>query len=135
MPHVFYGHGAHRPTVAELPMLGSLFTDENLSQYASVCQHKPMQKDLCKRSKPGPKPPIVDPQRRRGYVEKLLKKISERHGGKRPDMIIAAFADVSVYAVRQWLSRGVARHHRQLVANLADVDLQELERAHGEKTL
>lgn len=67
-------------------------------------------------------------------MEKLLKKISERHGGKRPDMIIAAFADVSVYAVRQWLSRGVARHHRQLVANLADVDLQELERAHGEKT-
>jgi Asp/Glu/hydantoin racemase len=75
---------------------------------------------------------MVDPQRRRAYVEKLLKKISDRHGGKRPDMIIAAFADVSVYAVRQWLTRGVARHHRQLVANLADMPVEDLERAHGE---
>lgn len=84
-----------------------------------------------RRSKPGPKPPHVDPIKRRSYVEKLLKKISERHGGKRPDMIIATFADVSVYAVRQWLTRGVAKHHRNLVANLADIPLDELEKAHG----
>ena len=48
-------------------------------------------------------------------------------------MIIATFADVSVYAVRQWLTRGVAKHHRPLVANLADLPLDDLEKAHGEK--
>ena len=64
-------------------------------------------------------------------MENLLRKISDRHGGRRADMVIATSTDLSVYAVRQWLTRGVAKHHRNLVANLADIPLDELEKAHG----
>jgi len=47
-------------------------------------------------------------------------------------MIIVQFANVSAYAVRQqWLTRGIARDNIQLVANLAGVEVEAVEKAHG----
>jgi ribosomal protein L20A (L18A) len=83
------------------------------------------------RLKPGPKPVTVCQAKRRRCIEKLLRKIAVKHTTKFPEVIISQFANVSVYAVRQWLTRGIARAHIPLVANLAGEEVDVVEKAHG----
>lgn len=62
-------------------------------------------------------------------IQDLAHRISKRHNVLRPDNLLSDKAGVSVYAVRQWYVRGIPRKHRPLVARLAGVELEVVEKA------
>lgn len=71
-------------------------------------------------------------------IKNLLERIAERHGKTHGDIVVAEACPgpnyrghVSVYAVRQWLTRGIPEKHWPTVADLAGVTVDELRRLHG----
>jgi hypothetical protein len=53
------------------------------------------------------------------------------HPGRRPENIISDMSGISTYAVKAWRERGIAKPHRQLIAQLSGVPLAEIQAAHG----
>jgi hypothetical protein len=71
-------------------------------------------------------------------VQHILDLIAQRHNRTRGDVIVAESCtgpngrpDISVYAVRQWLSRGIPKKHWETVANLAGIQESEVARIHS----
>lgn len=63
-------------------------------------------------------------------MEGLLVRVAERQGVKRPENFLSERYDIEVYAVRQWVARGIPLRHRADFAALAGMSLEELEAAH-----
>lgn len=64
-------------------------------------------------------------------MEALLQLVAQRHKRKRPENFLSDFFDVEVYAVRQWVARGIPKKHRKAFADLVGMTEAELERVHG----
>lgn len=63
-------------------------------------------------------------------IEALINLVGIRHSKKRPENLLSDTFDVEVYAVRQWVTRGIPKKHRKVFADLAGITLKELEDAH-----
>ena len=66
----------------------------------------------------------------RGAIQGLIDAVGLAQGDDRPDELLARRVGKTVYAVRQWLARGVPMRYWDLVAELADVTRDEVARAH-----
>ena len=61
-------------------------------------------------------------------IETLLEVIAKKGGKRRGDVIIAYEEDISVYAVRMWLTRPIPKKHWQTVAQLSGYSLERVEK-------
>ena len=68
----------------------------------------------------------LNPKSHRRGVEKLLKLIAQNSGKSREDIVIAYEEDVSVYAVRVWLTRPIPPKHWHLLSEKSGFDLEEI---------
>ena len=60
-------------------------------------------------------------------VMELLKVIAKKGDKRRGDVVIAYEEDISVYAVRMWLTRPIPRKHWKTVARLSGYSLERIE--------
>lgn len=60
-------------------------------------------------------------------VMELLKVIAKKGDKRRGDVVIAYEEDISVYAVRMWLTRPIPRKHWKTVAQLSGYSLERIE--------
>lgn len=70
----------------------------------------------------------LDEQAHSDGVKKLLNKIAAKHGKSRGDIVIAYLEDISVFAVRQWLVRPIPHRHWQALADLAEMNVDQIEK-------
>lgn len=75
-----------------------------------------------------PKKEVKDPKTHWYAVKDLLVLIAERAGKARGDVVIAYEEDISVYAVRQWLSRPIPRKHWKIIAKLSGLTMDQIEK-------
>jgi hypothetical protein len=61
-------------------------------------------------------------------ITTLLNTIAKRGGKRRGDVIIAYEEDISVYAVRMWLTRPIPKKHWKTVARLSGYSLERVEK-------
>jgi hypothetical protein len=66
----------------------------------------------------------------RAAIQRLIDAVGRAQGDDRPDELLARRVGKTVYAVRQWLSRGVPMRYWDLVAELAGVPREAVARAH-----
>jgi len=60
-------------------------------------------------------------------VDDMLKVIAKKHGKRRGDVVIAYEEDISVYAVRMWLTRPIPAKHWKTLARLSGYSLTRIE--------
>lgn len=60
-------------------------------------------------------------------VFELLQTIAKKGGKRRGDIVIAYEEDISVYAVRMWLTRPIPRKHWKTVAKLSGYSMVRVE--------
>jgi len=60
-------------------------------------------------------------------VTDLLNLIAKRGKKRRGDVVIAYEEDISVYAVRMWLTRPIPRKHWKTVAQLSGMSMAAIE--------
>lgn len=60
-------------------------------------------------------------------VSELLKTIAKKGGKRRGDVVIAYEEDISVYAVRMWLTRPIPRKHWKTVSRLSGFSMDRVE--------
>jgi hypothetical protein len=60
-------------------------------------------------------------------VADLLKVIGKKFEKRRGDVVIAYQEDISVYAVRMWLSRPIPKKHWQTLSELSGYSLGKIE--------
>ena len=61
-------------------------------------------------------------------ILELLKVIAKKGGKRRGDVVIAYEEDISVYAVRMWLTRPIPRKHWKTVARLSGYSMERVEK-------
>lgn len=61
-------------------------------------------------------------------VENLLSTIAQRSGKTWGDVVIAYHEDISVYAVRMWLTRPIPKRHWKVLATLSGYSVEQIER-------
>ena len=66
----------------------------------------------------------------RAAIQGLIDAVGRAQGDDRPDELLARRVGKTVYAVRQWLSRGVPMRYWDLVAELAGVPREAVALAH-----
>lgn len=57
----------------------------------------------------------------------LLSTIAKRHNKKRGDVVIAFEQDISVYAVRRWITSPIPKKHMQAISDLSGISIDSLE--------
>jgi hypothetical protein len=60
-------------------------------------------------------------------VEEMLKIIAKKYDKRRGDVVIAYEEDISVYAVRMWLTRPIPSKHWKTLARLSGYSLTKVE--------
>jgi hypothetical protein len=60
-------------------------------------------------------------------ITKLLNTIAKRGRKSRGDIVIAYEEDISVYAVRMWLTRPIPRKHWETVSRLSGFSMDKLQ--------
>lgn len=60
-------------------------------------------------------------------VEEILRVIAKKHDKRRGDVVIAYEEDISVYAVRMWLTRPIPSKHWKTLARLSGYSLTKVE--------
>lgn len=60
-------------------------------------------------------------------IKELLELIAIRWGKSRGDVVIAYEEDISVYAVRMWLTRPIPKRHWKTVAKLSGLTLDKIQ--------
>jgi hypothetical protein len=60
-------------------------------------------------------------------VTELLEIIAKRGKKRRGDVVIAYEEDISVYAVRMWLTRPIPKKHWKTVARLSGLSMETVE--------
>lgn len=60
-------------------------------------------------------------------VMELLETIAQRGKKRRGDVVIAYEEDISVYAVRMWLTRPIPRKHWKTVSRLSGLSMDAIE--------
>lgn len=60
-------------------------------------------------------------------VEEMLKIIAKKYDKRRGDVVIAYEEDISVYAVRMWLTRPIPPKHWKTLARLSGYSLIKVE--------
>lgn len=60
-------------------------------------------------------------------VSKLLETIAKKGGKRRGDIVIAYEEDISVYAVRMWLTRPIPRKHWKTISRLSGYSPERVE--------
>src|SRR5689334_13527160 len=84
-----------------------------------------------RRRMPGPKAIItVKRPTSREAIQGLIDAVARAQGDDRPDELLARRVGKTVYAVRQWLARGVPMRYWDLLAELAGVPREAVARAH-----
>jgi hypothetical protein len=61
-------------------------------------------------------------------ITKLLAIIAKKGGKRRGDVVIAYEEDISVYAVRMWLTRPIPQHHWKTVAKLSGYSVDDIQK-------
>jgi hypothetical protein len=69
----------------------------------------------------------VNPKKHQEGVSELLHTIAKKHGKRRGDVVIAYEEDISVYAVRMWLSRPIPQKHWKTLSKLSGFSDQKVE--------
>lgn len=70
------------------------------------------------------KPSKTKLKNRKIGVESMLQMIAHRHKVKRPENFLSDRFDVDVYAIRQWLVRGVPKAIQSEFSELAGVSVE-----------
>jgi len=60
-------------------------------------------------------------------IKKLLKTIAKKFDKRRGDVVIAYHEDISVYAVRMWLTRPIPKKHWKALATLSGQSVGAIE--------
>ncbi len=60
-------------------------------------------------------------------VTALLAAVAKKGGKRRGDVIIAYEEDISVYAIRMWLTRPIPKKHWKTIAKLSGYSLERVE--------
>jgi hypothetical protein len=66
----------------------------------------------------------------RAAIQGLIDAVGRARADDRPEELLARRVGTTVYAVRQWLARGVPMRYWDLVAELAGIPREEVARAH-----
>jgi len=61
-------------------------------------------------------------------ITALLETVAKRGKKRRGDVVIAYEEDISVYAVRMWLTRPIPKKHWKTVARLSGYSLERVEK-------
>jgi hypothetical protein len=61
-------------------------------------------------------------------IRSLLETIAKLGNKRRGDIVIAYEEDISVYAVRMWLTRPIPKKHWKTVARLSGYSLERVEK-------
>lgn len=69
----------------------------------------------------------LDQAKHQEGVEEMLKVIAKKHGKRRGDVVIAYEEDISVYAVRMWLTRPIPSKHWKTLARLSGFSVTRIE--------
>lgn len=69
----------------------------------------------------------LDQAKHQEGVEEMLKVIAKKHGKRRGDVVIAYEEDISVYAVRMWLTRPIPSKHWKTLARLSGFSVARIE--------
>lgn len=69
----------------------------------------------------------LDPHKHQEGIEEMLKVIAKKYGKRRGDVVIAYEEDISVYAVRMWLTRPIPPKHWKTLADLSEFPLTKIE--------
>lgn len=70
----------------------------------------------------------INPDAHYEGVTDLLKTIAKKGGKRRGDIVIAYEEDISVYAVRMWLTRPIPKKHWKTVSKLSGMSMESIER-------
>jgi hypothetical protein len=69
----------------------------------------------------------LDEKKHQEGIEELLKLIAKKGGKRRGDVVIAYEEDISVYAVRMWLTRPIPSKHWKTLARLSGLAAARIE--------
>jgi len=69
----------------------------------------------------------IDQSKHQEGVEEMLRVIAKKHDKRRGDVVIAYEEDISVYAVRMWLTRPIPPQHWKTLARLSGFSLTRVE--------
>lgn len=69
----------------------------------------------------------LDQDKHQEGVEEMLKIIAKKHDKRRGDVVIAYEEDISVYAVRMWLTRPIPSKHWKTLSRLSGYSLTRVE--------
>lgn len=69
----------------------------------------------------------LNPKKHQEAVEEMLRIIAKKHDKRRGDVVIAYEEDISVYAVRMWLTRPIPPKHWKSLAKLSGYSMARVE--------
>lgn len=60
-------------------------------------------------------------------VTEMLRIIAKKHDKRRGDVVIAYMEDISVYAVRMWMTRPIPQKHWKTLTELSGYSMKRME--------
>lgn len=67
----------------------------------------------------------------RAAIEAIFDAIAQRHDTNYPEIVIAyTLGNMSAFAPRNWVTRGIPMNHWDKIAELAGMSVSEVEKAH-----